>query len=334
MSTNRVLVLGGTEFVGRAVVDEAVAAGWEVTVFNRGTSRAAPAGGVRVLHGDRTLPGGLDALRVGTWDVVVDTWSWAPTAVRETAVLLADRVARYVYVSSRSVYRYPTAAGAAEDAGLVDGAATDRVFDDYARAKRGGELAAIEGFGDRAVLARAGLILGPHENIGRLPWWLGRIAEGGEVLAPGAATDPIQYIDARDLAAFLLTAGSIGASGPFNVVGERGAVSLGDLLEACIAATGSDATLRWIDQDRVLAAGVEPWTQLPVWLPTGEAADAMHHGDVSRAIDAGLQRRSVTETVADTWSWLQSIGGVAPQRADRPALGLDRDVERALLAGS
>lgn len=332
MSANRVLVLGGSEFVGRAVVDEAVAAGWDVTVFNRGTSRAVPSDGVTVLHGDRTLPGGLDALRLGSWDVVVDTWSWAPSAVRDAATLLADRVARYVYVSSRSVYAYPTAAGAAEDADLVEGSPHDDGFDDYARAKRGGELAAVQAFGDRAVLARAGLILGPHENIGRLPWWLTRIAEGGDVLAPGASTDPIQYIDARDLAAFLLTAGSIGASGPFNVVGERGAVSLGDLLDACIVATDSDAVLRWTEQDRVLAAGIEPWTQLPVWLPTGEAADAMHHGDVSRAIEAGLQRRSVTETVTDTWNWLQSLGGIAPQRPDRPVLGLTRDVERAFLA--
>lgn len=331
MSENSLLVLGGTGFVGRAVVDAAVAAGWDVTVFNRGTRRRASDDAVTVLHGDRTLPGGLDPLRLGTWDVVVDTWSWAPSAVRDSATLLADRVARYVYVSSRSVYAYPPPAGAAEDAPLVDGSPHDEGFEDYARAKRGGELAAVQAFGDRAVLARAGLILGPNEDIGRLPWWLGRIAEGGTVLAPGAADDPIQYIDARDLAAFLLTAGSIGASGPFNVVGEAGAATLGALLDACIAATGSDAVLQWVDQERVLAAGIEPWTQLPVWLPTGPAADAMHHGDVTRAIEAGLRRRPLSETVGDTWSWLQGLGGLAPQRADRPPVGLDRATERALL---
>lgn len=334
MSTKRLLVLGGTEFVGRAVVDEAVAAGWEVTVFHRGTNRAAPSDAVTVLHGDRTMPGGLDALRVGSWDVVVDTWSWAPVAVRDAAALLADRAGSYVYVSSRSVYADPLPAGAAEDAPVVDGSAHDDGFADYARAKRGGELAAVQAFGDRAVLARAGLILGPHENIGRLPWWLDRIAEGGEVLAPGAASDPIQYIDARDLAAFLLTAGSTGASGAFNVVSEPRATTLGELLDACIAATGSAATLRWVDQERVLAAGIQPWTQLPVWIPSGPDADAMHHGDVSRAMAAGLRRRPLAETVADTWSWLQALGGVAPQRPDRPVVGLDRAVERAVLAGS
>lgn len=334
MSTNRLLVLGGTEFVGRAVVDEAVAAGWEVTVFHRGTNRSSPSDAVTVLHGDRTMPGGLDALRVGSWDVAIDTWSWAPVAVRDAAVLLADRVGSYVYVSSRSVYADPLPAGAAEDAPVVDGSAHDDGFADYARAKRGGELAAVQAFGDRAVLARAGLILGPHENIGRLPWWLDRIAEGGEVLAPGAASDPIQYIDARDLAAFLLTAGSTGASGAFNVVSEPRATTLGELLDACIAATGSDATLRWVDQEQLLAAGIQPWTQLPVWIPSGPDADAMHHGDVSRAMAAGLRRRPLAETVADTWSWLQALGGVAPQRPDRPVVGLDRAVERAVLAGS
>ncbi|WP_314139923.1 NAD-dependent epimerase/dehydratase family protein [uncultured Plantibacter sp.] len=334
MSTKRLLVLGGTEFVGRAVVDEAVAAGWEVTVFHRGTNRSSPSDAVSVLHGDRTLPGGLDALRVGSWDLAVDTWSWAPVAVRDAAALLADRVGSYVYVSSRSVYADPLPAGASEDAPVVDGSAHDEGFADYARAKRGGELAAVQAFGDRVVLARAGLILGPHENIGRLPWWLARIAEGGAVLAPGAASDPIQYIDARDLAAFLLTAGSTGASGAFNVVSEPRAATLGDLLDACIAATGSGAILRWVDQERVLAAGIQPWTQLPVWLPTGPHADAMHHGDVSRAIAAGLRRRPLAETVADTWDWLQALGGVAPQRPDRPVVGLDRALERAVLAGS
>lgn len=332
MQTNRILVLGGTEFVGRAVVDAALAAGWDVTVFNRGTRRddQRPEA-VTTLHGDRSLPGGLDALRLGEWDVVVDTWSWAPSAVRDAATLLADRAARYVYVSSRSVYAYPAPAGAAEDAAVVEGSAHDEHFDDYARAKRGGELAAVAAFGDRAILARAGLILGPFENIGRLPWWLGRIAQGGRVLAPGPASGPIQYVDARDLASWILDAASIGASGPFNVVSEDGGITMGELLDACVAATGSDATLEWIDPEVLLAAGVEPWTQLPVWLPVGEAADAMHHGDVSRAIDSGLRIRPVAETVADTWAWLQAIDGTAPQRADRPAVGLDPDVERRLL---
>ncbi|MEW1848395.1 reductase, partial [Nonomuraea angiospora] len=165
----KLLVLGGTEFVGRAFVDEAVALGWEVTTFNRGTHE--PRAGVRALRGDRTAPGGLAALERGEWDVVVDTWSWARAAVGAAASLLADRAGHYVYVSSRSVYERPVPFGADESAPVVAVAADDG-DGDYAKDKAGAELGAVAAFGDRALLARAGLILGPYENIGRLPWWL------------------------------------------------------------------------------------------------------------------------------------------------------------------
>lgn len=161
-------MLGGTEFAGRAVVEAALGRGWEVTVFHRG--RHEPAAGVRSLHGDRTAPDGLAALAAadGDWDVVVDTWSAAPRAVLDAARLLRGRADRYVYVSSRSVYAWPPGAGCTEDSPLVEGASADAGQTDYARDKRGGELAAVEAFGaDRSVLVRAGLILGPYENIGQ-----------------------------------------------------------------------------------------------------------------------------------------------------------------------
>ena len=167
-------------------VEAALGRGWEVTVFHRG--RHAPVPGARSLPGDRTAPGGLAALADGeAWDAVVDTWSAAPRAVREAARLLRGRAGRYAYVSSCSVYAWPRPAGYTEDAPLVEGAEPDAGQTDYARDKRGGELAAVDAFGERdsVLLVRAGLILGPYENIGRLPWWLGRIARGGPVLAPG-----------------------------------------------------------------------------------------------------------------------------------------------------
>jgi 2'-hydroxyisoflavone reductase len=326
----RLLVLGGTEFVGRAVVDDALARGWDVTVFHRG-SHDAPHG-VRDLRGDRTAVGGLDALAAGEWDVAVDTWSWAPSAVRDATRLLDDRVGRYVYVSSRSVYAYPTGAGMDEDAPLVAGSPDDGADVDYARAKRGAEIAVEDLFGHRAILARAGLILGPHENVGRLPWWLRRIARGGPVLAPGPSALPLQYVDARDLAAFALDATEQGLSGPFNVVSPSGHATMGELLDACVAATGSDAELRWTSHEAIAAAGIEPWTELPVWLPPGELHDTLHRGDVSRAVAAGLRNRPVEQTVADTWAWLQSLpDGGAPQRADRARVGLDPDKEARAL---
>ncbi|MFI1936624.1 NAD-dependent epimerase/dehydratase family protein [Streptomyces purpureus] len=325
----RLLMLGGTEFVGRAVVDAALARGWEVTVFHRG--RHEPPAGVRTLTGDRTAPDGLAALAEGSWDVVVDTWSAAPSAVRDAARLLAGRVGRYVYMSSRSVYAWPVAAGLGEDGPLVEGS-MDAGDVPYAEAKRGGELAALDAFGeDRTLLVRAGLIIGAYENVGRLPWWLNRIARGGPVLAPGPRELAVQYVDVRDLAEWTLDAAEAELSGPYNVVCPPGHATMGELLESCAEVTGSAAELRWTEPEAILAAGVEPWSDLPVWLPPGEMHDAMHAGDVSKAVAAGLRCRPVAETVAETWTWLVSLGGVAPQRPDRPSVGLSPEVEAKLL---
>ncbi|MGW0468162.1 NAD-dependent epimerase/dehydratase family protein [Streptomyces sp. NPDC003027] len=328
----RLLILGGTEFAGRAVAEAALGRGWEVTVFHRGRHDAPP--GTRTLIGDRTAPvaEGLAALADGEWDLVVDTWSSAPSAVRDAARLLADRVGRYVYVSSRSVYAWPPAAGLSEDGPLVEGD-PDAGEVPYARAKRGGELAALDAFGpDRTLFVRAGLIIGPYENVGRLPWWLGRIARGGPVLAPGPRSLPLQYIDVRDLAEWTLDAAEAGLTGPYNLVSPPGHTTMGELLDACVRVTGSDAELRWTDPETVLAAGVEPWSDLPVWIPPGELYDAMHTADVSKALAAGLRCRPAAETVADTWAWLESIGGSAPRRPDRPPVGLSPEREAALLS--
>jgi nucleoside-diphosphate-sugar epimerase len=326
----RLLMLGGTEFAGRAVTEAALARGWEVTAFHRGR-HAAPSG-ARVLHGDRTEPGGLAALTEGEWDVVVDTWSAAPSAVRDSATLLADRAGAYVYVSSCSVYTWPPAAGYAEDAPLAAGS-PDAGQTDYAQDKRGGELAAVAAFGEnRSLLVRSGLILGPHENIGRLPWWLARIARGGPVLAPGPRSLPLQYVDVRDLAEWILDAAAAGLSGPYNLASPQGHTTMGELLDTCVRVTGAAAELRWTDPEVILGAGIEPWTQLPVWVPPGsELHDALHGIDVSKALGAGLRCRGVAETVGDTWEWLRSVGGTPPQRPDRPAVGLDPVVEAKVL---
>ncbi|MEU2871169.1 NAD-dependent epimerase/dehydratase family protein [Streptomyces olivoreticuli] len=325
----RLLILGGTEFVGHAVTEAALARGWEVTVFHRGR-HAAPAG-VTALHGDRTAPGGLAALGAGEWDAVVDTWSAAPTAVRDAARALARRVGRYAYVSTGSVYTYPSPDGHDESHPVVDGS-PDADAVDYARDKRGGELAATAAFGDdAALLVRSGLILGPRENIGRLPWWLNRIARGGPVLAPGPRDLQLQFIDVRDLATWTLDAVADGLAGPYNLIAPPGHTTTGALLEACVRVTGSDAELRWTDPEPILAAGVQPWTDLPVWVPRGELYDTLHRGSAAKALATGLRCRPAEETVADTWAWLRTLGGVAPQRPDRPAPGLAPELEAKLL---
>ncbi|MFI6057625.1 NAD-dependent epimerase/dehydratase family protein [Streptomyces sp. NPDC051286] len=324
----RLLLLGGTDFAGRAVAEAGVARGWDVTVFHRGEHPAPP--GVHVLHGDRTEEDGLAALATGEWDTVVDTWSGAPTVVRDTARLLAVRAGRYAFVSSRSVYAWPAPAGLDEFGPLVEGD-PDAEPTDFAADKRGAELAVLREFGaDRALLVRPGLILGPRENAGRLPWWLSRIARGGEIPAPGPRDTPLQYIDVRDLATWLLDALEAALYGPYNLVSQPGHTTIGELLDTCVRVTGAAAELRWTSPDAIAAAGLSPWTDIPVWAPPGtDFHAAIHAGDVSRAHATGLRCRPATETITDTWIWQQSVPDGELKLVD----GLSEEAEGRLLKG-
>jgi 2'-hydroxyisoflavone reductase len=327
----RLLVLGGTHHVGRAVVETALGRGDDVTTLNRGkTGHQVP--GARALRADRTDSAALRAaLGNESWDAVIDTWSGAPAVVADAAAALAGRAGHYGYVSSESVYREPIPRGADESAPVVaaDPASTDGA--DYQAAKRGGELAAAAAFGDRALLARAGLILGPYENVGRMPWWLRRMERGGDVLAPGPPSMPLQYIDCRDLAAWMLSAAERGTGGAFNAVSRRGHATMASLLEAARDVTGSRATLVWAPPEVIEAAGIQGWIELPVWVPPDGADASVHDTDVSAIHAAGLVCRPVGETVADTWRWLQQEGEPEPQPWSLRH-GLDPDVERRVLA--
>jgi len=326
----KLLVLGGSGFVGRAVVEDGWARGWAVTTFNRGRTAAANPE-VEALVGDRLRPGDLEQLRGRSWDCVVDTWAGTPTAAAGSAGLLTDRAERYVYVSSESVYAHPPPLGADESAETVT-ASPDAGEDDYALLKRGAEQAIEAAFGDRALLARPGAILGPHEDVGRLPWWLLRMERGGEVLAPGPPDRAIQYVDARDLARWLLDAASDGRSGPFNVVCRRGHATMGRLLDACREVTGGAAELTWVAPDHVEEAGIEPWTELPIWIPPEHEYAWLHDMNAERAHAAGLSCRPVEETVRDTWGWLLSVDRRPPRNEEAPDTGLDPAKERAALA--
>jgi nucleoside-diphosphate-sugar epimerase len=325
-----VLVLGGTHHVGRSVVEEALARGDSVTTVTRGVS-GPPSRGAISLHADRLHSTTVEAaLATGSWDAVIDTWSGAPCAVRDAAAVLRSRVAHYAYVSSRSVYRWPIPIGLDEDGPVVDGdpAATDAAS--YAAAKRGGELATLEAFGTHALVARAGLILGPYEQVGRLPWWLRRMERGGRVLAPGPEDGPLQYIDGRDLARWLLACAETGVGGVYNTVSVAGHTTMGALLRAANDATGRRADLTWVAPSLVLAAGIEPWTELPIWVPPHSELAGLHGGDVSAALAQGLRCRPMTATVADTWAWLQREGD--PPSLSAGTIGLDPGREAALLA--
>jgi 2'-hydroxyisoflavone reductase len=323
------LVLGGTRFVGRAVVAEALARGWSVTALHRGVTPGLPPD-VRALHADRTDVEALEAaLGAGRWDAVVDTWSGAPVVATEAARLLRGRAERYGYVSSMSVYVWGEHV---DESSPVVAAGSGSSGTDYAADKRGAELGVLASFPD-ALLARAGLILGPYEDIGRLPWWLTRIARGGRVVAPGRPERPLQYVDAPDLARWLLDGLDGGLAGAVDTVGPSGHATTADLLGACVEVTGAGTELVWVDEEALAAAGAEPWTQLPCWVPeTGEFAGFLE-GNTDRAAATGLRCRPVRETVADTWRWLQEAGTPA-QRPDRSVHGLPPELEERLLAGA
>jgi nucleoside-diphosphate-sugar epimerase len=340
----RLLVLGGTQFLGRAVAVEAVRRGAEVVVVHRGEHESPP--GVTALRADRTSPdewsrvaaelaAGDDRPR---WDVVVDTWSGDPSAVRRSTASLRRAAGRYVYVSSRSVYAWPAPADADENAPVVDlprwalGESTaggEEADLSYAEQKRAAEVAVERAFGDRALILRVGLLIGPRENSGRLPWWLARMARGGEVPVPGPADLDWQYVDARDLAAWMLTAAARGLGGVFDAVGRRGGTTTEEILRLCAEVTGGGATLRWLDPAVFAAAGVQPWTDLPGWFPPGPEHAAVHRGNAGKAHRHGLVQRPLRDTVADTWSWMSEQDGGEPVR-DRQG-GLSPELERRLL---
>jgi 2'-hydroxyisoflavone reductase len=325
----KVLVLGGTDFVGPAIVAAALAYGDDVTIFHRGRTGTAP-DHVRTIHGDRTNAADLGALSGEYWDVVVDAWSRAPRVVLESARALEPCAARYVYISTISVYADAHGGVITEASTTVD-ARPDSDATEYPADKRGAELA-IEGvFGtERCLLARPGLILGPRENIGRLPWWLRRVAAGGTVLAPAPPDLAVQYIDARDLAAFAL---GTPLNGPVNVLSRPGHTTMAEVLALCHEVTDSAAAFTWVDTDFLLAHEVEPWTELPIWVPpVGDMAN-FYACDSSLALRSGLVCRSARETVEDTWSWLRDIPEWTPVvSANRPRVGVAPEREAALLA--
>lgn len=325
----KVLVLGGTDFVGPAVVGAALARGDDVTIFHRGQTGAAP-DGVRAIHGDRTSTADLDALTGEQWDVVVDAWSRAPQVVLESARKLEPHAARYVYISTISVYAEAHDGVITEASRTVD-ARPEAGATEYSADKRGAELAVESVFGtERCLFARPGPILGPRENIGRLPWWLRRIAAGGTVLAPAPQGLAVQYIDARDLAAFAI---DTPLNGAVNVLSRPGHTTMAGVLELCREVTDSTATFTWVDAEFLLAHKVEPWTELPIWVPPVGDMATFYTCDSSLALRSGLACRSARETVEDTWSWLRDNPDWAPiASANRSGVGMDPEREAALLA--
>jgi 2'-hydroxyisoflavone reductase len=317
----RLLVIGGTVFVGRHVVAAALARGDEVSVFHRGLHGHVPPEAEELI-GDRTSD--ISALEGREWDAVIDTCGFAPEAVALTAGALADRVGHYGFVSSGSAYADWPATPVSEDSPTWD---SDEA--EYGPAKAACERAAEAAMPGRVLIARAGVIVGPHENIGRLPWWLRRLAEGGEVVAPGPPEAELQLLDARDLAAWMLDMAARAEPGAFNAISQPGSVTWGELLASAREVTGGRAELRWVAPELIEARVEEPWEALPLWpIPS---LPGLYGMSAQRAARAGLQLRPAAETVADTWAWLSAGGELDAWRRELRAPGLSPEVERDLL---
>ncbi|MGZ4648150.1 MAG: NAD-dependent epimerase/dehydratase family protein [Blastococcus sp.] len=323
----RLLVLGGTRFLGRHVVTAALERGHEVATFTRGVSGAPPEG-VLALRGDRddasALPAALDG-----WapELVVDTSCQTRAAAAHAAAVLGD-VRGYAFVSSLNAYStWPPG-----PLGPEDDEPTWTIDDDeYGPIKAAGERVLGAALGDRFLTARAGLIVGPYDPLYRLGWWLDRIARGGRVVVPAEGMDqPIALVDARDLAGWLVEAVERGLSGAVNATGPNGMTTFGGLLEICREVTGGDAEWVPVPEAELLAAGVQPWHHLPLWMPAEDARTAWEV-DTSRAREFGLPSRPVRDPVVDTWAW-QRVSERPAVPPGRELPGLPSELEQALLA--
>jgi 2'-hydroxyisoflavone reductase len=333
----RLLVLGGTRFLGRAIVDDAVSRGYDVTTFSRGLS-GQPRPGAEALHGDRTSADDLRQLGRREWDAVVDTSVLAPAHVLASAGVLAGRVGHYTYISTISVYAGYPREGVAEASPVLDcpADATGTVETlGYGELKAGAERAVAAMLPGRCLIVRPGLIVGPHEDVGRLPWWLARFGRGGPVLAPGEPGRTVRMTDARDLASWVVDNTRRHLPATVNVPGAAG-ITFGELLATCARATSADghpaATLRWVADSVLLAAGVQPWMELPMWLPDSPDVAGAWQVSGDRALRTGMRYRPLTDTVHDTWRWLRQEAAAGRPLRHQPGIGLDPDTEREILA--
>lgn len=315
----KLLILGGTVFVGRHMVDAALAAGYEVTLLNRGTRDVQFAQPVEHLRGDRD--GDLSELKGRTFDAVVDCSGYTPAQLQRSSDALRDQVAHYVFVSTISVYaRF--APGCAYD----ESAPVTTAVDGYGGAKARAEEVIANTMPGRLAIVRPGLVVGPHDPTGRFTYWPVRMVRGGKVLAPGRPDRPVQFIDVRDLAQWCVQMALQRLTGVFHAVGASG--SMADVLQACQPSSGNPAELVWCNDAALLQAQVAPWTGLPLWLPEDDPDfGGMLLGSGQRAADAGLRARPWAHTAQDTLAWAQEAGAAAQSGA-----ALTPDAEAKILA--
>lgn len=323
----KILILGGTVFLGRHLVMAAIERGHELTLFNRGT-RTLEQSGIRQLHGERE--GNLAALAGEHWDAVIDTSGYLPQDVRRSAEMLAAAgVSHYTFISSISAYAGFSEPGMGETAALADlpeGAVEERSNETYGALKARCEQEAASAMPGRALIIRPGLIVGPFDPTDRFTYWPERLAKGGEVLAPGRRERSVQFIDVRDLADWIIRMVEARQTGVFNATGPERELRMAVFLEQANAALGSPAVLTWVDDAFLQEQEAGAWMELPLWLPEGGEMDGFLRVSNAKAVAAGLSFRPVADTVVATQAWNRTR-----RTTDRQA-GLRPEREQALLA--
>lgn len=316
----QLLIIGGTRFLGRALVEAALVDGHEVTLFNRGQSNPDLFPGLEHLHGDRD--GGLEVLKGRRWDAVIDTCGYVPRVVRASAELLATAVDHYTFISTISVYADFTIIGIDEQSplGTIEDETVEEITGEtYGPLKALCEQAVDEAMGMQALHVRSGLIVGPHDPTDRFTYWPVRVARGGETLAPGNPEQAVQLIDVRDIAAWTIKATEQRLTGPYNVTGPENRLTMQTLLETCQRVSPSDASFTWVDEKILLEKEVAPFSEMPLWVPAEMAG--MEMVNCGKALAAGLKIRPLSTTIRDTLNWHQTRpadhqwrAGLTPER--------------------
>lgn len=323
----RVLIFGGTGFIGPHFVDALRAGGHKITLFNRGKRNPTLFPDIETLIGDRN--GQVDALNGRDWDVVIDDSGYFPAQVKLTAELLKDHVQHYIFVSSISAYADLTTPGIDEDyklAQLKDPHAREITGENYGGLKAACEQIVEQTYGNRQTVVRPTYIVGPGDGADRFTYWPARVARGGEMLAPGTWRDPIQFIDVRDLAAFMRVCVEQQIAGRYNLCNPPGAVTMGDLLETSKRLSKSNASFVWADAKFLEAHKLLESGEIPIWSPTtGESAGGALVSS-ARAVQKGLRFRDLETTVRDTLAWHGERPDAEKQKL-RAGLTAEREAE-------
>ena len=321
----KLLIIGGTKFLGRHFTEIALARGHDLTHFNRGSTGANLYPQVETIHGDRTTD--IEKLAGRTWDAVIDTCGYFPRDVRASANFLADKCGYYAFISTVSVYPEYTQVGMDENAPVAtieNPEEQTEINENYGALKALCEQAAEAAMPGRVLNVRSGLLVGEYDPSDRFTYWVHRVAQGGEVLAPSHPDAPISFIDARDLASWTLDMIEANRVGTYNVTGVTPHITMAELLNIIKRISGSDATFTWASEPFLLEKEVAPWMGLPLWIP--DDMPGFHTVSYQKALDAGLKFRPVEDTVRDTLAWKKTRPADHTWRA-----GLSPEKEKVVL---